>query len=217
MKKQKDDINKYNAYKNLTPNYHFEVRGNVAIGTLPDGTKFKIDSDKVKLVSKYFFHLNEKGYIYTLKSKTKNCNLRLHWLVLGYTSRPDFIVDHINRDKTDCRVSNLRLVTKQQNSMNRKLTSTNKTGYLGVHINRKKDGTYQGRICINYHRITLLGSPDPVLCAQAYNYASELLFGEFCGYRNPVPEASLALKKHIEKKCQKYLQAAAEATKKVAI
>lgn len=51
MKKQKDAINKYNAYKNLTPNYHFEVRGNVAIRTLPDGTKFKIESDKVKFPS----------------------------------------------------------------------------------------------------------------------------------------------------------------------
>ena len=213
----KEDPNKFNAYKNLTADYHFEKIGKVAIGTLPDGTKFKIDSNKMKLVSKYFFHLNWKGYIYTLKSKTKKCNLLLHWLVLGYISRPDFIVDHINRDKTDCRVSNLRLVTNHQNSMNRKLTATSSTGYLGVHVNSQKEGSYLSRICINYHQITLLCSPDLVLCAQAYNYAAELLFGEFRGYRNPVPEASMSLKKHVEGKCQKYLQTAEVVTKRVVV
>lgn len=213
----KEDLNKFNAYKNLTPDYKFKIMGDVAIGTLADGTKFKIDSDKVEVVSKYFFHLNWKGYIYTVKNKTKKSSIRLHWLVLGYTSRPDFLVDHINRDKTDCRVSNLRLVTNHQNSMNRKLSSTNKTGYLGVQTNSRKKGVYLSKICINYHRITLLSSSDLVLCAQAYNYAAELLFGEFRGHKNPVPEASLSLKKHVEKKCHKYLQTAAEATKRVVV
>ena len=68
----KEDPNKFNAYKNLTADYHFEKIGKVATGTLPDGTKFKIDSNKMKLVSKYFFHLNWKGYIYTLKAKQRS-------------------------------------------------------------------------------------------------------------------------------------------------
>jgi hypothetical protein len=41
--------------------------------------------------------------------------------------------DHINNDKSDNRIENLREVTHQQNSLNRKLRSDNTSKYTGVN------------------------------------------------------------------------------------
>ena len=202
---------KYNAFKDKHPQYNFKIEGTTAIGTLPDGTTFKIDADMVETVSHYFFHLNYKGYVYTLPSLEKRRPTRLHWLVMGYTSNPPFMIDHINRDKTDCRRCNLRIVTNQQNSMNRPLGKNNRSGYLGVYFCNTSQ-RYKSKICISGHIIYLLTSDDKIACAQAYNYAADLLFREYRGYQNPVPEAPPSIKSIVDAKCAPYLQYAILAT-----
>lgn len=196
-------------------NYNFIIKDEIAKGVLPDGTPFLIDSDKVELVNKFCFHLNWKGYIYTLTQKGFD-NIRLHWLVLGYKSKPPFIIDHINRDKTDCRLCNLRIVTNQQNSMNRGLGKNNRSGYRGASYS-KSNKKYLGRICINNKRIILYKSDNIVECAQAFNYGAKLLFKEYAGYLNDVPDASEEIKQEVYKRCEPYLYDSYVATNQVAI
>lgn len=43
------------------------------------------------------------------------------------------VVDHINQDRLDNRIANLRHVTYQINAINRKMSARNKTGVTGVH------------------------------------------------------------------------------------
>lgn len=128
--------------------YKFTFDGDVARGVLPDGTSFLIDKNSVDIVSQYRFRLNWKGYPQATKRSDNEHNMMLHWVVLGFTEPPDFIVDHINRDKTDCRKANLRIVTNQQNCMNRGIGARNKTGYLGTFYNRHRN-YYMAKICIN--------------------------------------------------------------------
>ena len=45
-------------------------------------------------------------------------------------------VDHINRVRTDCRKSNLRFCTQQQNNINRTITNKNNSGVVGVYFNK---------------------------------------------------------------------------------
>ena len=180
-----------------------------AEGTLPDGTRFLIDAEDVEKVSAYRFHLNWKGYVISSRDKSGNTIL-LHWLVLGL-DKPSFQIDHINRDKTDCRKSNLRPVTNQQNAMNRGLMKTNKSGYTGAFF-YPPGGYYVSRICISNKRIALHHSQNLIECAQAYNIARAFLFGEYGGHKNDVPNPTQELISSVTEKCKPYLALAKAAT-----
>lgn len=56
-------------------------------------------------------------------------------------------IDHINGDGLDCRRANMRLVTKSQNAMNRRLRSDNKLGVVGV--SQTKKGKYKAYCSID--------------------------------------------------------------------
>lgn len=59
-------------------------------------------------------------------------------------------IDHINRNKWDCRRENLRKATRSINSFNKDLQKNNSSGYPGIYYYEGKDvwiaqGTYQNR------------------------------------------------------------------------
>lgn len=69
-------------------------------------------------------------------------------------------IDHINGDKLDNRISNLRLATNKQNSENIKLYSNNKSSARGVHFcNRSQK--WIARV-VHYQRVHYIGSFDSV-------------------------------------------------------
>lgn len=70
---------------------------------------------------------------------------RIAWS-FEYGAMPDQFIDHINGNKTDNRIANLRLVNKTLNSENqRRAHADNATGLLGVTF-MKKLGKYQAQI-----------------------------------------------------------------------
>lgn len=56
---------------------------------------------------------------------------RLIWL-LTYSSWPEHEIDHIDRDRMNNRISNLRSVTTAENQHNAGLRRNNQSGYPGV-------------------------------------------------------------------------------------
>jgi hypothetical protein len=56
---------------------------------------------------------------------------RLAWLYV-YGAWPQDQIDHLNHNKTDNRIDNLRDVTSAQNQQNRRCVAKNTSGHLGV-------------------------------------------------------------------------------------
>ncbi len=55
------------------------------------------------------------------------------------------MIDHINRDKFDNRIENLRITNTMLNSRNRKISAINKSGKMGVY-ERSDTGLFEVKI-----------------------------------------------------------------------
>ena len=73
---------------------------------------------------------------------------RLAWLY-EYGEFPSGSLDHINHDKTDNRIINLRIASHRENSRNRSMQSNNTTGHNGISF-RKPRNKYLAYIKVNY-------------------------------------------------------------------
>lgn len=99
---------------------------------------------------------------------------RLAWF-LHFNEWPPCLVDHINGDKGDNRICNLRLADFAQNTANRRYAGRIMKG-VTLH---KQTGKYQSQIK-SYGRSYYLGLFDtPALAHAAYAEAAARLHGEF--------------------------------------
>ena len=87
---------------------------------------------------------NEAGWMnkfyhrITINRKTYHAH-RIAWL-LTYGSWPVDQIDHINGNKKDNRLANLRNVSNRENSRNKKIYKNNTSGTLGVSFDKSKQG-----------------------------------------------------------------------------
>lgn len=89
---------------------------------------------------------------------------RLAWLYI-YGDWPDGVIDHLNQDKLDNRIENLRSVTVAQNGRNCKMAKNNTSGITGVDWHRSS-GKWRVRACQDSRR-TNLGFYDNIFDAAA--------------------------------------------------
>jgi hypothetical protein len=95
---------------------------------------------------------------------------RLAWLIV-HGRWPAKCIDHINRDRFDNRIVNLREATQAQNMQNKTVNKTSSTGIKGVGFCKERQRFY-ARICVNY-KSKHLGYFDNIGdAAAAYTYAS---------------------------------------------
>lgn len=72
--------------------------------------------DSLAYLVKYRWRLDRCGYVYR---KVHGVRLYLHYTVLPGQRYPQFVRDHINRDKLDNRSCNLRWLTHTESAQNR--------------------------------------------------------------------------------------------------
>lgn len=85
-------------------------------------------------------------------------------------------IDHKNGDRFDNRFENLRLSTHSQNMGNRKINTSNATGFKGIWI---KDGKFAAEIAARGERRWLGCFDTPEEAHAAYAAAAIEIFGEF--------------------------------------
>lgn len=117
-----------------------------------------------------YWSINFKG--------TKHLAHRLAWLH-AYGEWPKKLIDHINLDRRDNRLSNLRLATSVQNCSNAKTRTDSTSGFRGVWF-RSDRGKWCAQIH-HAHRRRHLGTFESHIEAHhAYAKAAVEIYGDFC-------------------------------------
>jgi hypothetical protein len=90
------------------------------------------------------------GYIQIKINGQLHLAHRLAWLYV-YGDWPAEQIDHVNRDRTDNRIANLREITQAQNCQNRSVQHNSTSGVAGVTWN-KTLGKWHARIGLGGRR-----------------------------------------------------------------
>lgn len=119
------------------------------------------------------------GYYYVCLGGLHVPAHRVAWF-LAHEEWPDCHIDHINRDRKDNRLCNLRKAEKWQNNLNKSTYKNNKSSQKGVnyHIQRRK---WQASIGYRGERIYIGLFETFEEAKQAYLSKEKELFGEFRG------------------------------------
>lgn len=105
---------------------------------------------------------------------------RLAWY-FSYDQWPNFQIDHINGNRQDNRISNLREANASQNQYNRGIPKNNESGFKGVYyIRRLHKWKAEIRIEGKLKYLGLFNSPEEA--SKAYKDAARELHGKF--FRN---------------------------------
>lgn len=125
------------------------------------------------IVDKEIYNNNIKNYKISYNNKYATINVdnklyRLHRYLL------DLCVDHINGNKLDNRLENLRIVTPQQNNMNKKSRENSTSQYIGVYLYNKK---WKASIRVNNKNIHLGTFINEIDAAKARDLATKEYFG----------------------------------------
>ncbi len=165
------DLNEYIIEEDIAYIILYDKYGNVTGKTMIDSKNV----EKCKQI-KWYKRTNRNGSEYvrgSLKGYGKNGEkVFLHKFILDYDGSSP--IDHINNDGLDNRECNLRICTKQENSMN------NHKDYKIVGVNfYKANQKYSARIMVNYKGIHLGYYENIEDAIKARREAEIKYFGEF--------------------------------------
>lgn len=119
-------------------------------------------------------HINPFGYLTIgIDGKCYQAH-RLAWFYV-YGEFPRKSIDHINHDKLDSKISNLRVITQTENSRNCSISKSNKSGITGVHWN-KKVNKWCAQIMVNYKN-KFLGHFENIEDARQSRKEAEIEYG----------------------------------------
>ena len=122
--------------------------------------------------------INAQGYVAINIAGHVTLAHRLAWAIAHQLWPVPFQLDHINMNRTDNRISNLRPATNAQNMRNRKAQKNSSTGVKGVYVH-KRSGKFIASIACD-GRTMYLGLFSTVREAKAaYDAAAERLHGPF--------------------------------------
>ena len=82
-------------------------------------------------IGDYAGSIGSEGYVNIMYYGKQHKAHRLAWLFV-HGKYPDGQIDHINQDRTDNRIANLRVVTNSENQLNRKASCKSKSQFIGV-------------------------------------------------------------------------------------
>ena len=125
-------------------------------------------------------YVNSKGYLHISIDGREYKAHRIAWKYF-YGEEPVDQIDHIDGDRKNNKISNLRQANNRQNQMNVKKQKNNTVGLKGVYFN-KKSNKWVARIGVNYKRIFLGLFDTPEKAHDAYKDAAKKYIGEYARF-----------------------------------
>lgn len=117
--------------------------------------------------------IDGKGYLhFSFGGKFYRAH-RIAWLI--HTGEIPNIIDHINGDRQDNRISNLQNTTMQGNHLNQRMNSKNTSGVTGVYMN-KRSGSWCAQMKFNGHTYHL-GSSKSLFDVACMRKSEEVRLG----------------------------------------
>lgn len=176
-------LRKENSTKGKRKGNRYDLSGDYGIGYAPSGREFYFDLEDYDKVKQYTWCVEKSGYVVSTvyhEDGTKD-RISMHRVVMDNPKGKQ--VDHIHGrfSKNDNRKSNLRIVTNQQNAMNKKREG-NYSGVVGVRWN-KQSRKWDARITFKGKAIFLGSFKDIDDAEKARKEAEEKYFGEY-SYEN---------------------------------
>ena len=151
---------------------HFLIVNGLAIGETAAGDHFLFDLKRWDDVVSRIWFKTKKGYIVSGRGDNR---VVLHRLMMN--APDDVRIDHINRNKLDCRSENLRIATNAQNTANSATYANNQSsGHKNVYA---VDGRYRVAIRKDGHLYHYGYYDDLETAIRVANAKRKELFGEF--------------------------------------
>lgn len=138
----------------------------------------KVDADIAQKLyqEKLSWHLTKDGY--AKNSKVGSMHRYVAAQNFGDEAISNMFIDHVNGDRLDNRIENLRMATPKENAINR--TNDPKFGkFLGVKV------IGHGLYATVFKKVECYQSPDPVRCALCYDAVAQYCRGKFARVNDP--------------------------------
>lgn len=159
---------------------------------LTQGYQTIVDDDDFQELSKFkwFAWKVTGGNIYAARHIDKNKIVKMQ----NYLMNPPAgrIVDHINGDSLDNRKENLRICTQAENNRNSRIRKDNKSGFKGVHLRKKIDGSLVYTVMIGAgeengkQKNAYMGCYESArTAAKIYDMAAVMLWGHYAWLNDP--------------------------------
>ena len=100
---------------------------------------WKLSASRYMKKGKMLSSRSEENYRIVKFLGTSYKQHRLAWLLYYKVDPGSMLIDHIDGDKSNNKITNLRLVTHSQNRINTKMRKNNKTGVKGVHFCKRSN------------------------------------------------------------------------------
>lgn len=147
---------------------------------ISDGTFVLVDDEDYEYLMQWKWSAHSSKHGYAMRGEhignRKYEYFLMHRVLIE--AKKGECVDHINGDTRDNRKENLRIATKQQNSMNVGLRSNNTSGYKGVTFDNRRN-KWVAAIKKDYKSKFLGYFENKDDAAMAYNEAALKFHGEF--------------------------------------
>lgn len=165
----------------------YDLSGEYGIGYATGNKEFYFDLEDYDKIKDYRWHVSDDGRVTTNVFKNgKYTTLSMHRFVMDCLD-DDVDVDHIKHCPFDNRKSKLRIATRSQNTINRRLVSNNTSGATGVSWNKFHE-KWIAYIGLNYETMHLGYFDSFDEAVKARKIAEEKYFGEY-SYSNSMKES----------------------------